>query len=209
METGKMARVMLVLAAAVIFVATGLPAPAAAVTPMEEVRTSVDAIFAVLRDADLTLMAKKDRVDAIARKSFDFRVMSQGVLATNWKKANGAEKERFVELFSDLLIGTYREKVEAYRDEEVKYLGEKLKGIRAEVDTLVISAGVEIPMKYKVLQRGEKWLAYDIVIEGVSLLRNYRESYREIVKKEGMEGLLTQMERKVEELKGGGESGGE
>lgn len=201
-----MARVMLVLAVAVTFLATGLPALAG--TPMEEVRTSVDAIFAILRDADLPLQAKKDKVSVIVRERFDFRVMSQGVLATNWKKASGAQKERFVELFSNLLIGSYRERVDAYSDEEVKYLGEKLKGIRAEVNTVIISDGVEIPMKYKVLKRGEKWLAYDIVIEGVSLLRNYRESYRNIVKKEGMEGLLVQMERKIEELDGRGESGG-
>lgn len=203
-----MTRVMLVLVTAVTFLATGLPAPAAAGTPMEEVRTSVDAIFTVLRDADQPLQAKKDKVSVIVRERFDFRVMSQGVLATNWKKASGAQKERFVELFSDLLIGSYRERVDAYSDEEVKYLGEKLKGIRAEVNTVIISDGVEIPMKYKVLKRGEKWLAYDIVIEGVSLLRNYRESYRDIVKKEGMEGLLAQMERKIEELDGPGESGG-
>ena len=203
-----MARVMLVLAAAVTFLAAGLPASAAAGTPMEEVRTSVDAIFAVLRDADLPLPARKDKVSVLVRKRFDFRVMSQGVLATNWKKASGAQKERFVELFSNLLIGSYRERVNAYSDEEVKYLGEKLKGIRAEVSTVIISDGVEIPMKYKVLKRGEKWLAYDIVIEGVSLLRNYRESYRDIVKKEGMDGLLAQMERKIEELDGPGESGG-
>jgi phospholipid transport system substrate-binding protein len=203
-----MARVMLIIAAAVTFLAGGLAAPAAAVTPMEEVRTSVDAIFAVLRDADLPLQEKKDKVGALARARFDFRVMSQGVLATNWKKASGAQKERFVELFSEILIGTYRERVDAYRDEEVKYLGEKVKGIRARVDTLVISEGVEIPMQYKVLQRGEKWLSYDIVIEGVSLLRNYRESYRDIVKKEGMEGLLSKMEQKIEDLEGSGESGG-
>ena len=94
-----MARVMLILAVTVTFLATGLSVPAEAVTPMEEVRTSVDAIFAVLRDADLPLQEKKDKVGALARARFDFRVMSQGVLATNWKKASAAEKERFVELF--------------------------------------------------------------------------------------------------------------
>ena len=204
-----MARAMLILAAAATFLAVGLPpAPAAAATPMEEVQRSVDAIFAVLRDAGLPLQEKKDRVEALARERFDFRVMAQGVLATNWKKASDAEKARFVDLFSETLIGTYRERVDAYRDEEVTYLGEKVKGIRAAVDTIVISDGVEIPMQYKVLQRGEKWLAYDIVIEGVSLLRNYRESYRDIVKKEGMEGLLSQMEKKIEELKSSGEGGG-
>ena len=204
-----MARAMLILAAAATLLAAGLPpAPAAAATPMEEVRRSVDAIFAVLRDSGLPLQEKKDKVSALARERFDFQVMAQGVLATNWKKASDAEKARFVELFSETLIGTYRERVDAYSDEEVKYLGEKTKGIRATVDTIVISDGVEIPMQYKVLQRGEKWLAYDIVIEGVSLLRNYRESYRDIVKKEGMEGLLSQMERKIEEIKDSGESGG-
>ena len=203
-----MAGLMRILAAAAIFAATGLSAPAAAVTPMVEVRSSVDAIFAVLRDADLPLQEKKDKVGALAGERFDFRVMSQGVLATNWKKASGEEKKRFVDLFSEILIGTYRERVDAYRDEEVKYLGEKVKGIRATVDTLILSEGIEIPMQYKVLQRGEKWLAYDIVIEGVSLLRNYRESYRSIVKKEGMDGLLSQMERKIEELKGSGGSEG-
>lgn len=179
-----------------------LPAPSrGASSPLEEVRSTVDAIMAVLQQKDMPSEQKKEEVSAMVRDRFDFRTMSQGVLATNWKKANKEEKDRFTELFSTLLETTYRERIDAYNNETVEYVGEKVKGRKAIVDTMVITSEVEIPIQYKLVNKGDRWMAYDVVVEGVSLIRNYRDSYRDIVKKEGMDGLLARMERKIEELK--------
>jgi len=174
---------------------------AAAPGPLEEVRTTVDSIIALLKRDDLSREERQDKVGAMVRERFDFKTMSQGVLATNWKKATDAEKKQFIDLFSELLETTYRERIDAYNNEEVKYLSEKIKGKKAVVETVVVTTDVEIPVTYKLLNKGESWRAYDVVVEGVSLVRNYRDSYREIVNKEGMTGLLAKMEKKIEELR--------
>jgi phospholipid transport system substrate-binding protein len=174
---------------------------AAAPGPMEEVQSTVDSIIALLKRDDLSGEDRKEKVGAKVRERFDFKTMSQGVLATNWKKATDAEKKQFIDLFSELLETTYRERINAYDNEEVKYLSEKIKGRKAVVETMVITTDVEIPVTYKLLNKGESWRAYDVVVEGVSLVRNYRDSYREIVNKEGIPGLLAKMEQKIVELR--------
>jgi phospholipid transport system substrate-binding protein len=174
---------------------------AAAPGPMEEVQSTVDSIIALLKRDDLSGEDRKEKVGAKVRERFDFKTMSQGVLATNWKKATDDEKKQFIDLFSELLETTYRERINAYDNEEVKYLSEKIKGRKAVVETMVITTDVEIPVTYKLLNKGESWRAYDVVVEGVSLVRNYRDSYREIVNKEGIPGLLAKMEQKIVELR--------
>jgi phospholipid transport system substrate-binding protein len=174
---------------------------AAAPGPLEEVQTTVDSIIALLKRDDLSREERQEKVGALVRERFDFRTMSQGVLATNWKKATDAEKKQFMDLFSELLETTYRERIDAYNNEEVKYLSEKIRGKKAVVETVVVTTDVEIPVTYKLLNKGESWRAYDVVVEGVSLVRNYRDSYKEIVKKEGLTGLLAKMEKKIEELR--------
>lgn len=181
---------------------------AAASKPTDVLRTTMDAVIAVLQQ-DIPKESKRAKVSALVRERFDFRTMSQGVLATNWKKTNEDEKRRFIELFTELLETTYQDRIDAYNNERVEYVDEKIKGRRAVVDTLVVTADVEIPVQYKLLDKGGDWKTYDVVIEGVSLIRNYRDSYREIVKKEGIEGLLAKMELKIEEIRNSPEKGAE
>jgi len=126
--------------------------------------------------------------------------MSQRTLATNWKKATKQEKEKFIDLFSQLIENTYIGKIEAYTNEKVEYPGEKVKGNKALVETLIIAASADIPVDYKLYKKGDTWWVYDVIIEGVSLISNYRSSYQEIVKKEGFDGLLAKMQEKIDEL---------
>jgi phospholipid transport system substrate-binding protein len=166
----------------------------------ESVRTSVDAIIGILKDSSMDKPAKRDKIRGVIAERFDFRVMSQSTLATNWKKASQEEQQRFVTLFAELIQNTYIGRVEAYTNETVKYPGEKISNNRAVVDTLIVTANAEIPVTYKLYLKDERWLVYDVNIEGVSLISNYRNSYQEIVKKEGFSGLLVKMEEKVKEL---------
>jgi len=186
----------------VILLALAFAFPAlAAHGPLEEVRSSVDAIVEMLKDDAISPEEKKDRVGAMVRERFDFQIMAQGILATNWKRASKEQRQRFIDLFTELIETTYRDRIDAYNNERVDYVSEKIHGRKAEVQTLVITKEVEIPVDYKLVQRGGGWLAYDIVIEGVSLVRNYRDSYKDIVRKEGIDGLLSRLEKKIEEAR--------
>jgi phospholipid transport system substrate-binding protein len=166
----------------------------------ESVRMSVDAIIGILKDASLDKPAKREKIRAVIAERFDFRAMSQSTLATNWKKASQEQQQQFVTLFGELIQNTYIGRVEAYTNERIKYPGEKITNNRAVVDTLILTANAEIPVTYKLYLKQARWLVYDVNIEGVSLISNYRNSYQEIVRKEGFNGLLAKMEEKVKEL---------
>lgn len=183
-------------------------AVAAVPKPKDQLQVTVDRIIEILRDKSLPQEVVLEKVADLVRAKFDFHAMSQRTLGINWKKATPAEQKRFVELFSQLLEDTYRGRIKAYtyNDEHVEYLGERIQGSRAEVDTIVV-ANREIPVSYKMRLKGNEWLIYDVVIEEVSLVSNYRNSYAEIVRAEGFSGLLARMEQKIKELKANGGSG--
>ena len=172
-----------------------------AAEPLAEVRSTVDEVLTLLRNKSLPHEERRQQLTAVIRPAFDFEVMSQWVLGTNWRKATPAERQHFTDLFTDLLEETYIGKIDNYTDERVEFVGQKLEGERAEVDTLVKTASADIPIRYKVFRKGERWLVYDVVIEEVSLVRNYRSSYDEIVRNEGFPGLFARMEEKIRELK--------
>jgi len=172
----------------------------AASSPTDEVRTSVDAVLAILDNEQLNYDDKRTQIRVIVKERFDFRAMSQRTLATNWKKTTDEEKDKFVELFSQLIENSYVGKIESYTNERVDYPGEKVSGRKAVVETLIITSSADIPVDYRVYQKGQQWLVYDVIIEGVSLISNYRSSYQEIMKKEGFDGLLAKMRAKIDEL---------
>ena len=170
----------------------------AASTPTDTVKETVDGVLAMLSDTSLDEKSQRDNVMTLVSERFNFPGMSKRVLATNWKKANESQRARFVELFSQILGNTYWSRLRDYRDEKVEYIGEKIQNEKtARVKTLIITTTNEIPVDYSLHKAGDDWLAYDVVIEGVSLVRNYRSSYQQIVKQEGIDGLLAKMASKV------------
>ena len=169
-------------------------------SPTDDVRTSVDAILALLKNEQLSREDKRTQMSSLINERFDFRAMSQRTLATNWKKTTDEEKAKFVELFSKLIENSYVGKIESYTNERVDYPGEKVNGRKAVVETLIITSSADIPVDYRLYQKDDQWLVYDVIIEGVSLISNYRSSYQEIMKKEGFNGLLTKMQTKIDEL---------
>ena len=191
-------RILAVLVAGLVFSFTN---PALADTSaLDAVRTSVEAILEAVKNKELDKAARREQMRAAIKDRFDFRAMSQRTLATNWKKATDQEQQQFVELFSQLIENSYVDKIESYTNERVEYPGTKVSGRKAVVDTLIITASADIPVNYKLYQKGNEWLVYDVIIEGVSLISNYRSSYQEIVKKEGIPGLLVKMQDKIDEL---------
>ncbi len=186
----------LMMAVALSFTSASL----AASSPTDDVRTSVDAILVILQNGELDVQQKRADISKIITKRFDFRAMSQRTLATNWKKTSDEEKKQFTALFSQLIESSYVGRIEAYTNEKVEYPGEKVKGKKAVVETLILTSSADIPVNYKLYQKGDQWLVYDVIIEGISLISNYRSSYQEIMKDEGFDGLLNKMQAKIDEL---------
>jgi phospholipid transport system substrate-binding protein len=172
----------------------------AATKAIDDVRTTVDEVLTVLRDKATPAAQRREKIRNLVRGRFDFELMARSTLGRQWKAASKQEQETFIELYSKLLEATYVGRIEAYTSEKVTYGSEKTKGDKALVETNIVTASVEIPIEYKLVQNETDWKVYDVVIEGVSLIRNFRSSYGSIVEKEGFPGLFARMESKVKEL---------
>jgi phospholipid transport system substrate-binding protein len=169
-------------------------------TPLQVVTKTVDGVIAALANAELNQDSKKRKVKSIIGRHFDFAAMSNRVLATNWSKATKPQRNRFIGLFRELLSNTYWRKISGYTNEKVEYLGERMRSQKlATVNTVIKTDTVDIPVDYKLYLKGGTWMAYDVVIEQVSLVRNYRASFQDIVRDVGIDGLLSQLETKVAE----------
>ncbi len=180
--------------------AASLPAAAMA-TPSERVKETVDNVLAVLQNPELTAQQRRDQVRDIARQRFDYESMSQVILATNWRTATPAQREQFITLFRELLEQTYFSAMDSYDNQTVRMGLERTKGKLAEVQTFIASASKEVPVSYKLRLRNDDWYAYDVSVDGVSLVSNYRTSFRNLVKEKGMDGLLAELAQKVATLK--------
>jgi phospholipid transport system substrate-binding protein len=192
-------RLFLILSVGIMLAAAN--GASADMSPTDSIRGSVDSILTLLQNKDLDQATRRKEMRKVINARFDFRAMSQRTLATNWKKASSEQKQEFVQLFAQLIENTYIGRVEAYTNEKVDYPGEKVKGKKAVVETLILTPSVDIPINYKVYQKKNgEWWVYDVIIEGISLISNYRSSYQEIVKKEGFDGLIAKMKAKIKEL---------
>lgn len=182
-------------ALALIF--AGCPVALAA-TPTESASVTIDAIMVVIADDSLDIETKEEKVLALVDERFDFEDMSARVLGPEWRNASEEQKERFIELFRATLGKTYLVAIEEYSNEEVEYAGEVIKKEKyAQVDTFIVGDRVKTPVNYRMQKEGDDWFVYDVIIEGVSLVRNYRTSYQNIAKKDGIDGLLDQMATKT------------
>ena len=173
----------------------------AADTPTDTVKLAIEQVIAGLKGHNLEREARWASIGRIINDRFDFRSMSQSVLATNWQEATTEEKRQFVEYFSQYLEDTYRTQIESYSDQRVEYLAEQVRNDRATVDTAVLTSNKRIPITYRLKLTKGKWVAYDVVIEGVSLVNNYRSTFSAIVKAGGMDGLLTDLEGRISKYK--------
>ena len=194
-------RVLAGLMAALLLVAAPtIAAQEAAEAPAAIIRGTVDRVIAVLADTSVSEVARRRQVRAIIGEHFDFVAMSKRVLATNWSKADKEQRKRFTSLFRELLSNTYWRRISAYTNETVSYTGSRLRSDSlATVTTVINTATADIPVDYMLYARNGRWLAYDVVIEQVSLVRNYRGSFQDIVHQHGIDGLIKQLEVKVAE----------
>ena len=198
MERGKCS-IMLLILLLLLFTAT-----AGAGIPTNQVKDTVDRVIDILKNKDLMSPEKKEQRRAAIRKIvgelFDFDEMSKRTLALHWQRRTQAERREFVSLFSDLLERSYINKIETYTDEKIIYTDESIDREYSVVKSKIITKrNVEVPIDYKLLKEGNEWKVYDVVIEGVSLVNNYRTQFNKIIRSESYEELVKRLKNKQEQ----------
>jgi phospholipid transport system substrate-binding protein len=179
-----------------------LPVSAFSGVPLETVKGHVDKVLDVLRDPSLKAESaketKKKKLRAISEKMFDFTELSKRTLARNWGKLSPEQQKEFVGLFTDLLENTYANKIMSYTDEKIVFTKEiPLTEKTVEVRSTVLRKTGEVPIYYRVTMKDDSWRVYDVVVEGVSLINNYRSQFREMLSNKPPEAMLETLRKKV------------
>ncbi len=180
-------------------------AEARAGQPTDQLHAQINRVIKVLEDPELKkdgkVRERRTAVRKIANDIFDFGETAKRSLARHWPPRTPAEREEFVALFSDLLERSYISKIELYGGEKIGYLSETIEGDLATVRTKIVTKeGTDIPIDYRMLKGGDKWLVYDVNIEGVSLIANYRAQFNKIIMTSSYQELVRKMKTKQEEF---------
>ncbi|HEV8531126.1 MAG TPA: ABC transporter substrate-binding protein, partial [Methylomirabilota bacterium] len=131
----------------------------------------------------------------------DWAETAKRSLARHWQPLSDGQREEFVKLFGDLLERSYISKIELYGGERIHYVGESIDGDLAVVRTKIITKqGTDVPIEYRMIRRGDRWLVYDVVIESVSLVSNYRTQFNKIIQTSSYQELVKKMKTKQEEF---------
>jgi phospholipid transport system substrate-binding protein len=195
MSSGLVARLAVVVLAGFWACA---PASADAGAPTDQLKVSVEQIVKVLEDPGLKPEAKlKERRAAIRKEAevvFDFSETAKRALGRHWQAISEKDRQEFTALFSDLIERAYISKIERYSGERIAYAGEAIDGGLATVRTrFVTKQGTEVPVDYRMQQRGDRWLVYDVAVEGVSLINNYRTQFDKIIQTSSYAELVRKM----------------
>ena len=179
-----------------------VPLSAYAGAPLESVKERVNEVLNVLKDRSFKgasgEKAKKEKIRSISEKMFDYNELSRRTLAQNWRKFSPEQQKEFIELYKSILEDAYVDKIVSYTDEKVTFNKEMpLTEKTAEVQTTIVTRKADIPINYRVILRNGAWRVYDVVIEGVSLVSNYRTQFREILSNKTPAALLDTLRKKV------------
>ena len=174
--------------------------------PTEVVRSTLTEVFRILEDEKLKdpakLIPRRHMLEEVIASHFDYAEMSKRALAAHWVPLTAGERTEFVELFKSFLSDRYAETIEGYSGQQMLYLSERTEGNYAEVRTRLRSSKVEIPMDYRLHMKDGTWHAYDLIVDGVSLVKNYRSQFEKIIRSASYQELVRRLrERTVGEDK--------
>jgi phospholipid transport system substrate-binding protein len=177
--------------------------PLLAAGPMEEIKQTTDKILSIVTNPALKAPSKTEEREKLlhqaVRERFDWEEMSRRSLATHWAKRTAGERKEFIHLFSELLERTYMKKVEGFSGEKVLYEGETIEKDYATVKVRIITKNdKDIPLEYRLKKEGNNWFIYDVSIEGVSLVNNYRTQFNSILFQSSYEELVKRLREKAE-----------
>ena len=182
--------------------------PALAGPVSEQLKETIDRVVKVLDDPALKgpdrTEERRVAVTKIAQEIFDFPEVARRSLAQHWQPLTDKQREEFTALFADLLERSYVSKIELYSGEKITYANERIDGDNATVATRIATkSGAEVPIDYRLLKKGPRWLVYDVNVEGVSLVSNYRTQFNKIIQTSSFEDLIQKLKTKQGELSGG------
>jgi phospholipid transport system substrate-binding protein len=169
----------------------------------DRLQDSINKIIEILKDPALkgeaAIQQRRESLRKVIYEQFNFERMSQLCLGKYWKDRSDEEKKVFIELFGKLLEETYLSKIEGYTNEKVEYLKEAVTDKKAQINTRIITEKIEIPIDYRLYQEKDgSWRVYDLIIEGVSLVGNYRSQFDEILQRGTYEKLIEELKKKIE-----------
>ncbi len=174
--------------------------------PMAFIKAPIDAVIAILNDPRYMTpenkSAQRMEIWKVVNPMFDFQEVSKRAVARHWKAFSDAEKAEFTDVFAQFLGNTYIDKIQGeYHNEKVVYLDQLLHADNyAEVRTQLVRETIEIPVSYRMLKdQNGQWKVYDIIVEGVSLVKNYRTQFADILKKETPAQLIQRLNQKLQE----------
>ncbi len=178
--------------------ASGDERAAAEPGPREVIEQTVEGVLAVLRDPTLGQGDRRAAIEAIAYERFDFTTMSKLVLARNWKRFSAEQRDEFLREFKNYLANAYGDRIDRYEQEEVEIVGEREEP-RGDVMVRTRIVGGEYAgatVDYRLRGRTGRWLVIDVVVEGISLVSNYRDQFREVLSNGGPDHLLVRLREK-------------
>ena len=167
-----------------------------------QLKDTIEKVIKIVQDEALKndKQARRVALRKTIAERFNYRQMVMRSLAKNWDARSDQERQEFIALFKSLLENSYANKLEAYKDEEINYLDEMIKGKYALVKTEVVRKSSTIGVDYKLIQENGNWQVYDFVIEGVSMIRNYRSQFTKIIRRDSYEVLVQKLTDKINEL---------
>ncbi len=180
-----------------------MPCPASAGAPTDQLRSSIDQVIKVLEDPGLKSQEPKRRaaIREVANNTFDFGEAAKRSLGRHWQGLSQSDREEFTSLFADLLERGYVARIEEYSGEKIVYKGDTVDADAATVKTQFTSKkGTDIPVDYRMLRRGDRWLVYDVSIEGLSLVNNYRGQFNKIIETSSYQELVKRMKARAEDF---------
>jgi phospholipid transport system substrate-binding protein len=169
--------------------------------PADQLFAQIDLVLKILDDPELKrpghAQERRQAIRRVAADILDFEEISRRSLGRHWQARTATEREEFVLLFSDLLERAYIGKLETYGGEKIAFLGDTIDRDQAAVKTKIVTKqGTDIPVEYRMLRRGDRWRAYDVVIEGISLVANYRAQFDKIIQRTSYQQLVKQVREK-------------
>jgi phospholipid transport system substrate-binding protein len=173
--------------------------------PTEQVKGHADRLIGILEDPKLAANGKggerREAVRQMGDDAFDWQESARRALGRHWRPLSEAERRQFVGLFRDLIERAYLGKIDLYKGERVRYVSETIDGDFASVMTRIITKqrATEIPVEYRLVRRGDRWLIYDLLVEGISLISNYRSQFAAIIQKSSYEQLVKELQAKQAE----------
>lgn len=182
-----------------------LAVPSYAGAPTDAMKATIDEVLRIVREHELKQPNKaaerRQMLERVVEARFDYQEMSRRALGAPWNTLSDQEKQEFVGLFRTLLTNSYADKIETYSGEGVQYLNERTEKEYAEVRTKVLSGKTEIPLDYRLISKVNDWRVYDVVVDGISLVNNYRGQFAKIIRSSSYADLVEQLRKKSEKLK--------